>query len=151
MKRRFFKRLSFLAVAIICLAWSAQALADSATLEFETQTLDLDTGLITEQSPALTGGTEGADVRIGYHADRIPHAVAMTAGEGVTLAIMSNASYDSVTAADVSGLSFSAEAIGQALEANDTVVIKTDTGAIFKLGNAVESDTGVTLNYAQLQ
>lgn len=152
MKRRFFNSLiSFLAIALTCFTWPVQALADSATLEFETQTLDLDTGTVTEQSPGLQDGTEGADVRIGYHADRIPHAVVTTAGEGVTLAIMINASYDSVTEADVSGLSFSEEVIDQALEAYDTVVVKTDAGATFKLGNVFEDEAGVTFSYALLQ
>ncbi len=151
MKRRCFNSLiSFLAIALVCLNWPGQALADSATLEFETQALDLDTGTVTEQAPGLLDGTEGADVRIGYHADRIPHAVVF-AGEGVTLAFMSGVSYDSVTAADVSGLSFSEEVIDQALGANDTVVVKTDAGATFKLGNAIEDDAGVTFNYEQLQ
>jgi hypothetical protein len=151
MKRRYFSSLSFLAIAIFCFTWPAQALAESASLAFETQTLDLDTGNITEQAPGLLDGTEGADVRIGYHADRIPHAVVMTAGEGVTLAVISGASYDSVTIADVPGLSFSAEVIDQALESSDIVVVKTDTGAILKLGNTVESNTGVTFSYTQLQ
>ena len=151
MKRRYFNSLSFLAVAIIFLIWSAQVFADSATLEFETQAFDLDTGTVTEQAPGLMDGTEGADVRIGYHADRIPHAVVITGGEGVTLANMSNVSCDSVTVADVAGLSFSAEVIDQPLEASDTVVVKTDAGATFKLGNAVEDDVGVTFSYELLQ
>ena len=151
MKKRYFTSLSFLAIALICFTWPAQALADSAKLEFETQALDLDTGIITEQVPDLLDGTEGADVRIGYHADRIPHAVVITAGEGVTLAVMSGVSYDSVTAADVVGLSFSAELIDQALEADDTVVVKTDTGAIFKLGYAVEDESSVSFGYELLQ
>ena len=152
MKRQHFRDLIFsLAVALIGLTWPGNALADSATLEFETHALDLDTGTITEQFIDLVDGTEGADVRIGYHADRIPHAVLMTAGEGVTLAVVSNAIYDSITAADVSGLSFSAEVIDQPLEASDTVVVKTDTGATFKLGNAVEDDAGVTFSYELLQ
>ena len=151
MKRRNFTSLSLVAIAIICLTWPAQTLAAGATLGFETQALDLDTGTITEQFPDLLDGTEGADILIGYHADRIPHAVLVPVGEGVTLAVMSNTSYDSVTAADVAELSFSAGVIDQPLEASDTVVVKTDAGATFKLGNVFENETGVTFNYEQLQ
>jgi hypothetical protein len=151
MKRRFVNSLSLLSMAIICITWPAQSLADSAILDFETQVLDLDTGTVTEQIPGLFDDTEGADVLIGYHADRIPHAVVMTAGEGVTLAIITGVSYNSVIAADVAGLSFSAEVIDQPLEATDTVVVKTDAGATFKLGNAVEDEVGVTFSYEQLQ
>lgn len=151
MRMRFFIILSFWAIALICLTWPLQAFADSATVEFETQALDLDTGTITEQAPDLLNNVEGADVFIGYHADRTPHAVVMRAGDGVALALLSGINYDSVTAADAYGLSFSEEAIDQAFEAADTVVVKTDMGATFKLGNAFEDDAGVTFSYELLQ
>ncbi len=66
MKRRYFTSLSLVAIAITCLTWPAQTLAAGATLGFETQALDLDTGTITEQFSALLDGTEGADILIGY-------------------------------------------------------------------------------------
>jgi hypothetical protein len=150
MKRRNFTSLSLIAIAIICLTWPAKTLAADATLGFETQAIDLDTGTITEQFPDLMDGTEGTDILIGYNADRIPHAILMPVGEGVTLAVMSNTSYDSVTAEDVAGLSFSAGVIDQPLEASDTVVVKTGAGATFKLGNVFEDEAGVTFNYEQL-
>jgi hypothetical protein len=34
--------------------------------------------------------------------------------------------------------------------ANDCVVVRSDQGALYKIGNAVESDTSVTFNYATL-
>lgn len=106
MERRCFNSLiSFLTIALVWLNWPGQALADSAMLEFETQALDLDTGTVTEQAPDVLDGTEGADFQIAYNADRIPHAVVI-AVECVTLVFISGVSYDSVTAADVSGLSF---------------------------------------------
>jgi hypothetical protein len=151
MKIRYFSRLFFLTVTIICLTWTTQVLADSATLEFETQVLDLDTGTVTEQTPDLRSSTEGVDILIGYHADRTPHAVVITAGEGVTFAVMNGVSYDSVTAGDVAGLGFSAEIIDHSIEATDTVVVKTDEGAVFKLGNTVEDDTAATFSYELLQ
>ena len=145
------KCLAFLTIGVICLAWPVQALALDATLGFETQALDLDTGVVTEQIPGLLDGTDGVDIRMAYHADRIPHAVIVTAGEGVTMAVMSNTNYGIVTAADVAGLIFLAEAADQPLESTDTVVVITDTGATFKLGNAVEDDAGVTFSYELLQ
>jgi hypothetical protein len=151
MKKRYINSLFFLAIVFLCFTCPVQALADSVTLDFETQALDLDTGTVTEQAPGILDGSTGADILIGYHADRIPHAVLVTADEDVTMAIMNNTNYNSVTAADVAGLSFSAEVIDQPLESSDVVVIKTDGGATFKLGNAVESDTGVNFSYAFLQ
>lgn len=152
MKSLHFSSLAFFfTIALICLIWPAHTFAASATLVFETQALDMDTGTIEERTPGSLDGTEGVDLRIGYHADRIPHAVVMTAGEGVTLAVMSNVSFDNVTATDVAGLSFSAEVIDQPLEASDTVVVKTGAGATFKLGDAFEDDAGVTFSYEMLQ
>lgn len=109
----------------------------------------MDTGIILETESYL-GGTEGADIRIGYHADRTLHAVVMIAGEGVTIAFVDGVSYDSTTAADVSGLRFTAEVIDQPIETGDTVVVRTFEGATFKIGNASEDDAGVTFSYEQL-
>ncbi len=75
----------------------------------------------------------------------------MPAAEGVTMAFLDAVSFAGVSAADVAGLSFFAEPLDVPLDPNDTVVLRTDTGAVFKIGNAVESGVSVTFDYEQLQ
>ncbi len=125
--------------------------ATPAMLEFESQALDLDTGTVSDTTAVDMTEPTGADVKFGYHADRVPHCVVMPAAEGVTIAFLDAVSFAGVSAADVAGLSFFAEPLDVPLDPNDTVVLRTDTGAVFKIGNATESGLSVTFDYEQLQ
>ena len=122
-----------------------------AIILIETQTLNLDDGVVSDGAGEPTAEPSGADVLFAYNADRTPHVVACPAEEGVEIAFIDNISFDGVSAADVEGLSFSTVPPDLPLENGDTVVIRTDTGAVYKLGNAVESTTAVTFNYEQIQ
>ncbi|WP_341939688.1 hypothetical protein [Marinimicrobium sp. C2-29] len=125
--------------------------AVTVTLAFETQVLDLDTGSVQPLDPAAPLDPEGADLLVAYHADRSPHAVAVLADESAELAFLSGVSFDSVTAEDIATLSFTATAPDRSLTGSDTLVVRTDTGAVFKLGQALEQATAVELTYVQLQ
>ncbi|NRB40422.1 MAG: hypothetical protein HRU20_18465 [Pseudomonadales bacterium] len=139
-----------LASSVLSITMAVSA-TDLATLEFEFQAIDLDTGFVTDRNVNVDIASTGTDVLIAYHADRIPHAVIVPAGEAVTLVVMIGTSYDNVTTSDVAELSFSAESVDHPWSASDTVLVRTDSGAVFKLGNVVESDTGVNFSYAPLQ
>ena len=66
------------------------------------------------------------------------------------LAFVSGVAFDGVVAETVADLTFSAKPVDAPFSAADTVVVRTASGAIFKLGNASETDTGVTFTYAAL-
>jgi hypothetical protein len=123
---------------------------ESATLTIETQALDLDTGAVVDTDFGASADPTGEDVKFAYNADRMPHAVVFPAAEGVTLAFVNNVAFDGVSSEDISNLSFSAEPVDLPMESYDTVVVRTSAGAVFKLGNAIESGLSVTFNYAQL-
>ncbi len=129
---------------------SSQAMAASATLGFEGQGLDLDTGAVVNAGPGHVGESTGVDILIVYNADVVPHSVAVPAGEGVEISFLDNTPFANVTAASVSGLTFTSDPANLPLELNDTVVVRTDAGTLFKLGNAVEDGTSVTISYEQL-
>ncbi len=139
-------------LVVVCTAVpSLQAMAATpATMEFELQALDLDTGTVSDTTGVDVTEPTGADVKFGYHADRVPHCVVVPAAEGVTMAFVDAVSFAAVSAADVAGLSFFAEPLDVPLDPNDTVVLRTDTGAVFKIGNATESGFSVTFDYEQL-
>ena len=121
----------------------------TATLTFETEGIDLDTGAVMESD--MPDEADGTDIRIAYNALRSTGAVVMVgATEGIELAFVSNIAFDGVTAESVAGLTFSPEPVDAPFSANDTVVVRTNTGAVFKLGNASESGMGVTFNYTAL-
>jgi hypothetical protein len=100
---------------------------------------------------ALAGEADGTDVRIAYNALRFDHSVVVPgAAEGVELAFVAGVPFDGVTTELVAALSFSPYAVDEPFSPFDTVVVRTDNGAVFKLGNASESDTEVTFDYAPL-
>ena len=143
--------LGLLLVVCAAVPWLQAMAAMPATLEFESQALDLDTGTVADTTGVDVTEPTGADVKFGYHADRVPHCVVVPAAEGVTMAFLDAVSFAAVSAADVAGLSFFAEPLDVPLDPNDTVVLRTDTGAVFKIGNATENGFSVTFDYEQLQ
>ena len=139
--------LSVLALLVAPAAQGEEVL--TATLAFETEGLDLYTGAVTTLN--ILGEAEGTHIGIAYNAQRLPAAVVVIgATEGVELAFVAGMPFDGVMNELVAGLTFSAELVDVPFSAADTVVVRTATGAMFKLGNASESDTGVTFNYAAL-
>ena len=148
LRDRLIRAVSLTALLAATAAQSGEVL--TTTLAFENEGLDLDAGMvIAADMPDEADGT--ADIRIAYNALRSPGAVVVPgATQGIELAFVAGVGFDGVTTESVATLTFSAEPVDAPFSANDTVVVRTDTGAVFKLGNASESDTGVTFNYAAL-
>ncbi len=150
MKTFICMRLGLLVVACAAVSWHQAMAATPATMEFELQALDLDTGTVLDTTGIDVTEPTGADVKFSYHADRVPHCVVVPAAEGVTMAFLDAVSFAGISAADVAGLSFFAEQLDVPFDTNDTIVLRTDTGAVFKIGNATESGFSVTFDYEQL-
>lgn len=134
----------------ICIVSTSIIASDFVTLEVEAQVLDLDTGAVSDVGPENPSPPTGGDIKFAYNANRSPHAVVFPASSGVELAFVANVSFDGVTAADVPSLSFSSEPNDLPFSSTDCVVVRTDQGAVFKIGNSVESGSSVTFNYAAL-
>ena len=120
------------------------------TLEMESQAFDLDSGTVVGVLNENLAGPAGADVLLAYNADRTPHAVMFPVGDGVELVFVANVGFDGISSADVSNLAFSTEPIDLPFSANDCVVVRTDQGVVFKLGNATENGMSITFNYQLL-
>lgn len=142
--------LPVLPLAYFLLVSAPAAAADTVTMNMASQVLDLDAGTVAEASALDPAGSGGADVQLAYNADRTPHAVVMPIGEGVEMAFVAGVGFDGVTSSDLESLTFSAEPTDLAFSADDCVVVRTDQGAYFKLGNASESAMSITFNYEQL-
>ncbi len=124
--------------------------AEIITMEVESQALDLDAGTVADALTEDLMVPTGADVRLAYNADRTPHVVVFPVGEGVELAFVASVGFDGISSSDVSNLAFSTEPTDLPFSANDCVVIRTDQGMVFKLGNATESGMSITFNYEPL-
>lgn len=79
-----------------------QVSAAVTTLQFEAQTLDLDTGTINELLLLPSVDNTTADIKIGYHADRVNHGVPVPTNSAVGFAVIIGVSYANVTLADTS-------------------------------------------------
>ena len=119
------------------------------TLAYETQRLNLDSGAVID---ATLPGEEDADISFAYNALRSPNAVMLPADtEGIEFSYLWGTAFDSVTTETLVSLTFSTEIVDESFSAGDTFVVRTDTGAVFKLGNAFESEAGVTFDYSVLE
>ena len=144
-----------IAALIVCLSYTLTLFApvmaaEIVTLEVESQLFDLDAGTVTEPAPEDMTAPAGADIQLAYNADRAPHAVVFPVAEGVEMSFVASVGFDGISSSDIPNLVFSSEPTDLPFSANDCVVIRTDQGAVFKIGNAVESGSSVTFNYAAL-
>ena len=122
------------------------AFGETATVAFETESFDLATGTVVNSVDDPLA-TDTGDLRVGYHADRTPHAVAVP-GPGAKITLLSNTPFTSVDG--TMALSLSATAPDFAWRATDTVVIETTSGARYKLGNVTEDASSVTFDFELL-
>jgi hypothetical protein len=137
-----------LCAGVLLAAHAAQAgEIHTAELAFQHQVLDLDTGTVIEVVTPMEAG--GGDVTLAYNALRPTRAVVIPAA-GAELVLFEGLAFDGVSSELVADLLFSAEPVDVAFGADVTVVVRTASGAVYKLGNAAESAAGVTFNFAAL-
>lgn len=139
-------------LGIAASAGIATAGGSPAFLAFETEALDLDTGTTVERDPARGVGssTQGVDMYVAYHAGWSPAAVVMPLPGAVTL-VLHDTDYAAVSASDIDTATFSERPDDVPFEPGNTVLVRTGAGAVYKMGNVRESDTGATFEYARLQ
>lgn len=122
----------------------------TATLAFEVDGLDLDSGAVVSE-PGTATESSASDIRIAYNAQRTVAAVVMAAGaEGVELAFLADTGMNEVSLDTVPGLYFSPDGKDVPFTVFDTVVVKTDSGAYYALGNATEAVDGVSFDYQRI-
>ena len=113
--------------------------------------MNLEDGGVSDRLVDPTTGLSGADVVFANHADRARHAVVVQAEEGVEIAFIDHVNFDDLSGTDVDKLIITLEPLDLPLDAGDTVVVRTDTGAVYNIGNAVESATSVAISYERIQ
>ena len=93
-----------------------------------------------------------ADFTVAYNASQTPPSVVFQNwSTGVEIAFLYATAFGTVAVGDLPSLLFTTELVDMPLEPGDTVVLHTDTGAYFKVGNAVTGASGLTFDYQQLQ
>jgi hypothetical protein len=123
-------------------------LADSqATLAFESQGLDLETGGIVNSDPFPAP----VDFHFAFNATR-SNPIVLFQEPGAEIAFLNATPFDAVCASVLSSLTFTSSLIDVPFDFDDTVVIKTSAGNFFKVGKPVNNaSNSVTFSYAKLQ
>jgi len=138
------------AAVILLAASTAVQSADigTVTIAYEREVLDLDTGSVGELSPEKL--IESGDIRVAYNASRSTKSVLVAEGTGREIAVVEGLSFDGVTEETITDVVFSGVPVDVPFSSDVTVLVRTDLGVVFKLGNATETAVSVTFNYAAL-
>jgi hypothetical protein len=124
-----------------------------ASLPFYQQALDLDGGTTIAATPGVPGSFPNAawDFYFANNGARAVHAVLFhNGGSGVQLSHLNGRTFDSVTSADVSGATFTTSLVDVPFDGNVVVLVRTNMGSVFKVGNGTENTTHVSFDYALL-
>jgi hypothetical protein len=147
------KRILTVSVVLVLLSFTAtHSDVLTRTLAFEVECLDVETGTVVTscRDPFANDeglGEEAWDVLMAYHADRAVHAVVwQNPANGTEIALLEDIPFERVTVDHVADASFVRDLVDQPLDTTRVVLIRTGTGAIYKLGNSLESETGVAFD-----
>ena len=123
----------------------------SYTLDFEAEYVDLDGGTTEHVDFGSFPENDGWDVMVAYNAGGTVHSVLFqNQSDGREIAHLTGASFDAVSAADAASASFTTSLIDASFDTDRVVLIRTDLGAVYKLGNPDEDDQGLTFDAALL-
>jgi hypothetical protein len=120
------------------------------TLVYEREGLDLDTGMIVPVEPdgvVSDPSSPQPDFVVTYNAERPTCAViSQNQQNNVEIAFLDNVAFNLVDPSDLAGLNFSTGLIDEPFETRDSIVLRTDTGVHYLLGNPIEEATRVTFD-----
>ena len=107
---------------------------------------DLETGAMTECSFGLCPTNDAWDLYVQFNTSASPQSVIrQNTTTGVQLAHVTGVSLATITEADVTGATFTTDPIDDSFDSGRVVLVKTDAGNIYGLGNPVENKILLTL------
>lgn len=125
--------------------------ARNVNLAYEIDYLDLDTDSVETPPPFLPSA--GMDLVIAYNSNTPVHGRVFQERTGREIAHLIGRRFEFVIATDADTATFTASLIDQPFGTDRTILVKTEVGAVYKLGNPVETANprGVTFDYAKLK
>jgi hypothetical protein len=119
----------------------------SFTLNFSGQRPDLDTGEITECLFGFCPTQEVWDLYVYNNIDTQPHSVIrQNQTTGVEIAHLPGVTLEGLTEADFEAATFTTDLVGDPFDSGRVILIRTDLGSVYALGNP--SETTGTLTFA---
>jgi len=127
---------------------TATAEATTQTLTFEDECMDLDTGIVENSCQDPSSDEPSWDVLVAHNTDRSVHsAIFPNARSNVEISHLVNKTFEQVTVDDIASASFMKDAIDEPFDTTLVILIRTDLGAVYKLGNATEDENGLNFDY----
>lgn len=122
-----------------------------ATLAFESGGIDLETRAVVRGN--ITGSfPPEVDFRFAFNSTRPNPIVLFQERRGAEIAFLDGTPFDTVGCSVVGTLTFTENLIDVPFDFDDTVVIRTTEGNVFKIGRPVNNgNASVTFSYAKLQ
>lgn len=118
------------------------------TLRFSRARPNLDDGTITECPFSICPTSEGWDMYVHYSSTSDPHSVIrQNQTTGVEIAHLPGVTLAALTEEDVAGATFTTELVADPFDAARVILIRTDVGNVYALGNPVEDETAQTLTF----
>ncbi len=129
--------------------WDAADPMASATMDYEWDGFDLESGAVYEAPPGDWFAPE-VDFYFAYNADTDVH-VRVFQEYPASIAMLDGVPADDVGCEQLQGLAFTQDLIDEPTYVDDTLIIVTADGNTFKVGNVVEhEDQTVTFDYQQM-
>jgi len=131
-------------LAIVCTAGASSPYSLRASRDRP----NLEDGTITVCTFGLCPTEEGWDLFVEFNSGASPQAVIrQNQTTAVEIAHLPGVTLANVTEADVQGATFTTDPVDDSFDAGRVILIKTDTGSIYAIGNPVESTLLLTLAF----
>jgi hypothetical protein len=120
----------------------------SYTLVYQRDRPDLDSGQITTCPFGFCSTQQGWDVWVDWSSSSTPHSIIrVNSTTGVQIAHLPGVTLTTLTEADYQGATFTTDTINAPFDSLRVILIKTDLGHVYALGNPVEDTTAQKLTF----
>lgn len=132
------------ALTVVC----AHAAPSSYTVRFNRERPDLDTGAITECPFSICPTEEEWDLYVYFSSQSDPHSVIrQNQTTAVEIAHVAAVVLADLTEADYVAATFGTALVADPFDAGRVILIRTDLGNVYALGNPVEDESAQTLTF----
>ena len=131
-------------LSIVC----AHPAPEVYTLRFSRERPNLDNGEITVCPFGLCPTEQGWDLHVYFNSQSDPHSVIrQNQSTGVEVAHLPGVVFEALTEQDFEAATFTTDLVGDSFDAGRVILIRTDLGNVYVLGNPVEDSVAQTLTF----
>lgn len=131
-------------LSIVC----AHPAPDVYTLRFSRERPNLDSGEITVCPFGLCPSEQEWDLHVYFDSQSDPHSVIrQNQSTAVEIAHLPGVVFEALTEQDLEGATFTTDLVGDPFDSGRVILIRTELGSVYALGNPVEESVAQTLTF----